>query len=71
MGKKTKPAAPDRDVLVEIASMLTLAHIQVARAQALAKSKGLQGIAAEAGRISTDLRREATVALGSATKGDG
>lgn len=73
MSKKPKanPAAPDRDVLVEIASMLTRAHIEIARAAQLAKTNGLVGITVQAELIGQQIRREAAVALGSATKGDG
>lgn len=72
MSKKPKPKPePDRDALVEIASMLTLAHIQLARALKLARDNRLDGVSGAIMNIALEIRREAAVALGSATKGDG
>lgn len=68
---KAKPATPDRDALVEISSLLTLAHVLVARALTLAQAAGFEAIVTETKTIAESIRREAAVAISSATKGDG
>lgn len=68
---KKKKLIIDRDALVEIASLLTLAHVQVARALTLAQAAGFEAIVTETKTIAESIRREAAVAISSATKGDG